>query len=525
MKRFLALLVLPLCAQEKASVEGLVVNSVTTAPVRRAVVQLLPVGPGNPTSTTSDAEGMFTFPDVAPGSYRLVTSHPNYPPTVRFMAGLTQQITLEAGERKRGLSVKLAPGGAVTGRVTDEDGDPAVNCGVALYELNYNAGRRMLMSLNGATTNDRGEYRISGVRPGRFYVHVRTRSRAYVERPLLPTAVPYPAPAEAWIPLYYPDAPEFAAATPIGIEPGAEVQGIDFRLRKVRVFSLSGRIDGVSEPQAMQVSLYPKDSMLMGADVSHSAVRNGMFEFQSLPPGSYILRAGGTSAGKVHTIKQSVEIGERNIANLTLTLLPSADIRGIVRFETQPQSGGPQPQSLQVALHPADAEPALPNAPVNAMIKNGSFQLANVAAGEYRVQLFGVPAFVKSATMGGQSISAERFTVSPGATGPLEIVVSFRTAELSGTVEGPMGSVVLVIPEGDGRFNPQAHQVGVTSPQGTFQIVGLRPGRYRVAAIAGIEPSQHGTPEVIGNLDAISQAITLEEGGKHTMQLKATALP
>lgn len=525
MKRLIALLVLPLCAQEKASLEGVVVNSVTAAPVRRAVVQLLPVGPGNPTNTTSDAEGRFTFPEVAPGSYRLTTSHQNYPPTVRFMAGLTQQITLAAGERRRGLSVKLAPGGVVTGRVTDEDGDPVAHCGVALYELSYNNGRRMLISLSGATTNDRGEYRISGVRPGRFYVHVKTRSRMHIERPLLPSAVPNPAPAEAWIPLYYPDAPEFAAATPVVVAPGAEVQGIDFRLRKVKVFNVSGRIEGVSEPQAVQVMLYPKNSMLMGADVSHSAVRKGMFEFQSLPPGSYIVRAGGTSAGKVHSIKQPVEIGERNIANLTLTPLPAGDIGGIVRFEAQSQPGGPQRQSLQVALQPVDPEPALPNAPVNAMIKDGSFQLANVAAGEYRVQLFGVPAFVKSATMGGQSISAERFTVSPGATGPLEILVSFRTAELSGTLDGPAGALMIVIPEGDGRYNSQAHQVGMTSPQGTFQVVGLRPGRYRVAAIAGIEPSQHGTPEVIENFDAISQAITLEEGGKHTMQLKAVTLP
>ena len=79
-----------------ASIGGLVVDSLTGAPIPNATVVLSPGG----LRTTTDVTGAFTFPAVDPGTYTVSASAPTY-------ATATQNVTV-AGGQKASVTIKLS---------------------------------------------------------------------------------------------------------------------------------------------------------------------------------------------------------------------------------------------------------------------------------------------------------------------------------------------------------------------------------------------------------------------------------
>ena len=67
---------------------------------------------------------------------------------------------------------------AVNGRVVDESGEPRPECDYGLAQaerrrergLATNAGKEQFMASTGAVTDDRGQYRIFGLKPGEYYL-------------------------------------------------------------------------------------------------------------------------------------------------------------------------------------------------------------------------------------------------------------------------------------------------------------------------------------------------------------------
>src|SRR5690242_12950437 len=131
-------------AQEQTgSVQGIVTDSVTHLPVKKARIALYPqrvqpsrrptVGPNGrfeppPMPTTStDASGNFTFAGLAPGTYGVQFEHPSYPPA-RSTRPNTTTVEVTAGGEPAHISLELTPGATITGRVVDEDGDPLPDC-------------------------------------------------------------------------------------------------------------------------------------------------------------------------------------------------------------------------------------------------------------------------------------------------------------------------------------------------------------------------------------------------------------
>src|SRR5215469_15779477 len=62
-------------AQSAGSIEGVVVDSVTGAPIKKATVYIGPVSAGG---IPTDGEGKFLFVDLAPGRYGVYTHKSGY---------------------------------------------------------------------------------------------------------------------------------------------------------------------------------------------------------------------------------------------------------------------------------------------------------------------------------------------------------------------------------------------------------------------------------------------------------------
>ena len=68
------------------------------------------------------------------------------------------------------IRVSLVPGGTISGRVTDAAGKPLLNSPVLVLQTIYEAGMPALQPRNSRPTDDRGEYRISLLPPGEYYL-------------------------------------------------------------------------------------------------------------------------------------------------------------------------------------------------------------------------------------------------------------------------------------------------------------------------------------------------------------------
>jgi hypothetical protein len=137
---------------------GRVVADDNDRPLRRALVTLPGAdGPARPLLT--DDEGRFLF--QRPGSSASLTV---------AKAGFASAIVstpLRSPTVKGELVVRLTRGGVISGRVLDSNGEPAIGTSVVARMSDAAASETATFS---AEADDLGEYRISGLRPGRYEV-------------------------------------------------------------------------------------------------------------------------------------------------------------------------------------------------------------------------------------------------------------------------------------------------------------------------------------------------------------------
>src|SRR5206468_3736694 len=65
--------------------------------------------------------------------------------------------------------------GAISGTLTDEAGDPAIGVAVQAFRRSIGGGHVRFQTGSSGTTDDRGQYRISGLAPADYVVGIQTR--------------------------------------------------------------------------------------------------------------------------------------------------------------------------------------------------------------------------------------------------------------------------------------------------------------------------------------------------------------
>ena len=279
------------------AVRGEVRDAVTGAPVAKALVRLEPEkGPDGYTGT-ADAAGKFCFKAVTPGEYEASIEKPGYLRdkesfSVHVTAGQTADLTLQA-----------TPPAVIAGRVVDPDGEPVPDASVVVLAMEWVHGKRIRNNVSGDDANDRGEFRIDDLEPGRYAV------MAYLGR-----GGPDPfaqgvrdAPGEAEWTLGRASYPEAAATDPsaaIELRAGQELSAIELKLPRVACFRVTGKGDlHVLDPgpRRLEVVALPMDGTGEAMDwESHSAELH--------PDGSFALR-GLCTTGEV--LRESSRAGAK----------------------------------------------------------------------------------------------------------------------------------------------------------------------------------------------------------------------
>ena len=525
---------------EKASIEGFVVKAGTGEPVRKARLSLQKAegrqGPFASHSAVTDAAGHFVIHNIEPGRYRLWTERTGY---VRQEYGQRSPsptrpgtpLALDRGQHLHDIVFRLVANAVITGRVVDEDREPVPNARVQAMRHSYAQGRRQLMPVGMATTNDLGEYRLHSLAPGRYYISAMYSRGGFgdfiVSTPETTGPSVTAAPEERYTATYYPGAVDPNAAVAVEAFAGNEVRGIDINLQLVRVVSVRGRVmlAGGQPARTATVNLWPRDAglgfMLDGPARMRSGL--GFFELLDVRPGSYYLNAQLNEEGKRYSARAPLDVGNSNIENLELILTPGFDLPGRIRIEAGARA---QLDQLTVFLQRQDSLSFSAEGRTKA---DGSFVLQGVTRGTYWVGLSGTPAdlYLKSARLGDDDVLDAGLDLSRAEAppGPLDLVLSSGAGQVEGVVldekdKPAAGAQVVLIPESRRRTRTLLYQSAVTDQNGRFVLRGVPPGEYKLFAWEDVEPGAYQDPEFLKPYEARGETCKIQPGSSQTVPLK-----
>ena len=154
---------------------GVISGTITTAdtgrPVRGARVSLVGNMPVARAAVT-DAQGTFSFERLPAGQYSIGVSRNGFLPASfgqKKPGGPGTTFALADGQ-KAAADIQMIRGGVISGRALGEDGEPMSNAQIRAWRYVSNAGVKRLQQTDGATSDDRGEYRLFGLQPGDYLV-------------------------------------------------------------------------------------------------------------------------------------------------------------------------------------------------------------------------------------------------------------------------------------------------------------------------------------------------------------------
>jgi len=242
-------------------VRGHVYASDTGSPLKHADVDLRPNAKFQPQRISTDAQGGFEFRSVDPGTYTLGCSKSGYIGASYGSKGPGQAAsTFTVGESQEvnDIDCRMQHGGVITGTITNDDGEPVVYATVQVMAKTYRNGQPQLQMRSSGQTDDRGQYRIFDLAPGRYYVQVQRRG-----------AGPSSSENVAYATVIYPNAMRLSDAQAMQLAPGAELAGINMMLRTVSTFSVSGKVMDIQSGGPVaggMVQATAEDFMMNGAN-------------------------------------------------------------------------------------------------------------------------------------------------------------------------------------------------------------------------------------------------------------------
>jgi len=480
---------------DKFTLRGTVVNSLTAEPIRGALVQIYFNGQN---SMLTGSDGKFEFAGLPTAQITITARKPGFFADDDSQSGGWRQMMAITGPNSAPVVLRLVPEGLIYGKISEENGEPIERLPVSLLVRALQNGRRIWQQRAAAMTDEDGNFRIAELQPGDYYLSAGPG----------PTPVAFSAkssqPGAQGFPLvYYPAASELAAAAPITITPGKKAES-NLTLSPQPFYRLSGTVSGYAPGQSVSIQVHNAAGIHLPYGPGFDPA-SGTFRIPGIPAGSYTLQAQGPD-GNGHTLTATVPLTvSANLSGVHVILLPAV----VIPIETRvisARSGANRlwesenfsPVSVQLVSRDSGlfelrygSQPAKePGAT--------AIELQNIPPGTYSVEANPQgPLYVQSAVSGTTNLLDSELSVAPGsAPQPIEITLRDDFATLNGKVSSndqPWSATVMAFSE-HASTPPRIQPV---DQNGAFQLSLLPPGAYKIVAVDHPDRLEYKNPEAL----------------------------
>ena len=493
-------------SESKLSLSGTVVNSVTGAPVPNARVEL------PPQVTRTDATGSFHFSGLRPDDYQLLVQKPGY--VVSNDGSLLPVISLTSSLEN--YVYKLVPTAVVRGRVTDDSGEPVQGATAEIWQSQVLWGTRQMHLIAVGEADDRGEYKLTGLAPGRYLVKV---SRAGSHVAYYGDKTPMSGLTDAFVPTYFGGSQDAAAASVVTVEAGTD-QRADVTVSLVAGHAIRGRLLNFKPHMKPRLQLVSGENDLGRIAVSLEYA-TGRFEIRGVPDGSYFLRALQSGEGDQSMYGElGIQVSGTDVDGITLGLAPLPALRGTTQSET-PDGTVRAMVAVRLLRQGLFFEENLEPAEGSERVADGKFEVPSVTPGRYWIRFPVTPpvAYVASAHAGNSDLLAtQQLDVSPSGAPEIEVVLRTDGGVVTGTLEAAgtknAKGFAILVPESCNR--PAEY---TRFDNGEFAFYMVAPGPYRMYAWQSSAGIEYGSPRELCALANDGLHVDVAPGGNVKVRL------
>jgi len=405
---------LPATSQGGSSViEGVVTQAGTGEPIPGTRIILYGSGPARETRT--DERGRFAIAGVSQGHYNVSAQREGYLGAGidgKFQLSVSAPVNVDERQPIAPVTLTLAMGGVISGRVLDPAGRPLPNTNVEVLTPNSRERRT-------SGNNDRGEFRFAGLAPGQYVVAASQPTR------------PNASVRDTYVRTYYPGTIESSRAVPVTVTFGSEVPGIDFTMQTSIVVSVSGRVifdlPDVQFPYTARLQptllLHSFDPDPLNTEATRNAVRavdtsNGKFEIRGVRPGPYELVISVPGGGSAYIGRKRINASYQDLKDVTIVVRPGVDVPVHVVAPTGSNITAVRNVELRIKDSPR------PIGIAGATAGTESFSIQHVPAGEYDVSVTMAPGTsVADIQQAGRSVLKEGIVVGEEPSEPLRLIL------------------------------------------------------------------------------------------------------
>ena len=514
-------------------------------------------------STVADSNGRFTFKDLPPGRYNLVSGREGFFEP-RGNLALADVETGKAAD----VTVPLLPGATITGRVKNAAGKALPNVTVTAYAITYQNGKIFPEEVASQSTDDHGDYRLFWLNPA-DYILVADAARYPLSQP--DPKVPVVArgananvlmSTPQFMRTFYPQSLTTADARIITIKGGDQLSGMDITAQKGTTYKISGDIHAIpssglivpgggrganatsSQPQRINgymglefrdASIVVMRSTNLGGTVPPAAYfflapsEDGFratFEVTDVLPGEYylvprVLQSIPAGAGNFTINRIPVDVRDRDISNLSMELFAGVSVSGTATVDGRTPGNSTIRVALQADGNPSPTYQGIASRTVVAKAEDGTFTITNVPPTHYHVELgAGLPSdlYLSDVRQGAASVFDTGFDVFKEPPAPLQLFLRSGAGVVDGVVRDGSGKIVrnatvVVIPPDPKRLNRALYKTGTSDSTGRFSIKGVAPGNYKVFAWLGIKGGEFYNSRFLSKYEFSGKSINVTQGG------------
>ena len=436
-----------------------------------------------PSTTLTDQNGQFSLSNVKAGSYTLGVYKAGYiPGSTRPLNG-DLHFDVFPGENVTNVTLRMWRQSVIAGTVRTSSGRPVTGTTVIAVRVSDTREgpwlQRSGVGLQGRL-DDRGEYRIANLVPGRYLLCVRSPQAEAAWRVGREHSMDIvPGECEE----FYPNAtlPTEAVAITLGTgeEHAADIEVPD----AIDSVPVSGHVEGLPQIYGKtQVRLVlPNGSADVPAGFQVGAVdlgADGSFAFPAVRPGTYLIRglaipptdtstspylemlqpASGGSLGalsrpdtrtairplppeRARWFEQRLDVEHQPVRDLILHALPGATVSGRVILDAQLVLSGSELEAIPIFARPyGEGGWNLDGLPMGRIEADGSFRSAALPPDRYSVQPYAEGDwYSESEVVGGRDVQGEGVDLRGDDLANVVVTLTRQRAVVSGVVHDSAG--------------------------------------------------------------------------------------